>query len=287
MPDRPLIPDLETRTVTFDDAEVREEGGALRFDGHAAVFNSWSSDLGGFREQIQRGAFRKVLRQGADVRFLFNHNPDLVMARSTVKDGPGSLRLSEDSTGLAVEATLVNTPAAANLRELVTTGVVSGMSYHFSMRNGGQDTWNADYTERSVVQFGGLHDVGPVTYPAYPATDASMRSHVCGFEIVDERGGVDEDLLKVVAQRIHRGSVNVSETERSRVDAAFARIGCLSPWMEELARRTLGLEPADASALSAEAKGADIALVSSGQQRLAAMRTRLIDRELNKRGVSA
>jgi hypothetical protein len=43
------------------DMEVREDGERLIFQGHAAVFDRLSEDLGGFRERIQRGAFRKVL----------------------------------------------------------------------------------------------------------------------------------------------------------------------------------------------------------------------------------
>ena len=286
-PVRPLIPDLETRTVGFDDAEVREAGTSLIFEGHAAVFDSWSEDLGGFREKINRGAFRKVLRNGDDVRFLFNHNEDLIMARSTVKDGPGSLRLSEDSTGLAVEAHLVPTSTARDLRELTRTGVVSGMSYHFSMRDGGEDDWNDDYTERSIVQFGGIYDVGPVTYPAYQAAGGSMRSLVCGIEVVDDRGTVQEDLLGVIAARIHRGTIHASETERARVDAAFARIGRLSPWTEELARRTLVTGLADASASFIGGEGLADQLAASGQRTaLAAMNARLIDRKLKLRGVT-
>lgn len=288
MSDRPLIPDLETRTAVFDGVEMREAGGELRFEGHASVFDSWSEDLGGFKEQVLRGAFRKVLSNPAtDVRFLQNHNPDLVMARSTVREGVGSLRLSEDATGLNVDAVLVPTTAARDLKQLVDAKVVTGMSYHFTMRNGGQDTWNPEFTERSIVQFGGLLDVGSVTYPAYAATDSAMRSHACGIEIIDERGTVQEDILAVVASRIHRGTMHASETERSRVDAAYARIGRLSPWMEELARRTLGLEPAVATATSTEAEETDAPLVAMGQRTtLAALNTRLIDRKFNLRGVT-
>lgn len=286
---RPLIPDLEVRTAVFDGVEMREQNGELRFDGHAAVFDSWSEDLGGFREKIQRGAFRKVLGSpSTDVRFLQNHNPDLVMARSTVKEGVGSLRLVEDTTGLNVEANLVPTAAARDLKKLVDARVMTGMSYHFTMRGGGQDEWNTDYTERSVVAFGGLLDVGSVTYPAYTKTDGSMRSHACGIEIVDDSGTVQEDLLRVVAARIHRGTIHASETERSRVDAAYARIGCLSPWMEELARRTLSLESVDATATSVGAEGTrTVQLVGMGHRpAVAAFDTRQIDRKLRLRGVS-
>jgi len=44
--------------------------------GHGAVFNQLSENLGGFREMIMPGAFNDSL--DADVRSLFNHNPDLI-----------------------------------------------------------------------------------------------------------------------------------------------------------------------------------------------------------------
>ena len=59
---------LEQRHASFDTVEVRAEGDRIIFDGHAAVFDRLSDDLGGFRERIQRGAFRKILDSSPDVR---------------------------------------------------------------------------------------------------------------------------------------------------------------------------------------------------------------------------
>lgn len=279
---RPELPTLERRTVPAG-VEFRDSTeGNLIFEGHAAVFDSWSSDLGGFREMIKPGAFRKALRANPDVRFLFNHNPDLVMARTTVPDGPGSLRLEEDGRGLRVKAELAPTTAANDLRTLAKAGVVDQMSFAFSMRDGGVDDWNSTYTDRTILQFGAVADVSPVTYPAYPETTASMRSQVCGIDIVTSQGEVQEDLLDALAKRIHRGSLIVSDEERSRVDAAFVKVGRLSPWVVEIARRTPGVGSAESLAPPADTEEMDGDATPVGQPnyRLAARKRRLRIKQL-------
>lgn len=266
MPDRPLIPDLETRTAVFDGVEMREKDGELRFEGHASVFNSPSEDLGGFTEQVMRGAYRKVLANpSTDVRFMPNHNPDLVMARSTIRDGIGSLHLQEDTTGLAVDARLVPTTAARDLKQLVDARVITGMSYHFSMRNGGVDEWNDDYTERKIVSFGGLLDVGPVTYPAYQATDASMRS-----------------LVDALAE-----SFRPDLPAEARAAAFRSILGTINP-ESSLAAEITGRALSQASAEVVGAAGLaeelrDEALATGHRAAVAALNTRLIDRQLRMR----
>ena len=95
----------EQRTVDVNVEQMRTEGNTVH--GHASVFNVLSEDLGGFRERIAPGAFTGVL--DADVRLLVNHDPDRILARTK----SGTLRMSQDDTGLAFEAELPTPPTPA------------------------------------------------------------------------------------------------------------------------------------------------------------------------------
>lgn len=169
----------ERRRIPVDRIEVRkQDDGTYTFEGHAAVFDELSEDLGlgfggQFREQIKRGAFKRVL--GDDVRFLINHNPDLVLARTA----SGSLSLSEDPKGLKAVADVAPTSYADDLRVLVERGDVSQMSFAFRIGDQGADEWFEDAdgnVTRTITRVGELFDVSAVTYPAYPQTDAGVRA---------------------------------------------------------------------------------------------------------------
>jgi hypothetical protein len=234
----PALPAIERRTVSLREAEVRDGDDGVTFEGHAAVFDSWSEDLGGFRETIKRGAFRKALKSGHDIRFLVNHDPDKVLARSTVKSGPGSLSMSEDEKGLNVRAHFSNTQLARDLRELVRDRVVTQMSFAWPYGTVRDTIAEGDtLLERTIHEFRELRDVSAVTFPAYASTTASMRSLECGNDLA-------EDDLRRLANEIHAGRLVASDEERAAIDAAFARLEQLSPWMEELARRALGIAAA-------------------------------------------
>ena len=78
--------------------EVRatEDSDGPIISGHAAVFNSPSHDLGGFREYILPGAFKRTLKNSRDILSFFNHDPHYVLGRT----GNKTLTLSEDLQGL-------------------------------------------------------------------------------------------------------------------------------------------------------------------------------------------
>lgn len=152
--------------------ELREaDEDAFTFVGHAAVFDQPSEDLGGWTERIKRGAFKRVL--GDDVRFLINHDPNLLLARSR----SGTLRLKEDVRGLAVEADIAPTTLGRDLRILLERGDMTQMSFAFIVAPEGSE-WDEDDDGnliRTVTRMGSLLDVSPVTYPAYPQTDGGVR----------------------------------------------------------------------------------------------------------------
>ena len=168
------------------EGEIRTEGDGNTFVGYAAKFNVPSEPLP-FTERIAPGAFGKSLRQRSkDVRLYINHNSDMVLASKR----SGTLRLVEDEVGLRVEADLPDTTAARDLRALMTSGVVSTMSFGFTVPRGG-DKWSGNGMERTLTGIN-LHEVSVVTgFPAYPQTEAAVRS----LEKLSERTGIAVDEL--------------------------------------------------------------------------------------------
>ena len=162
----------ERRTIEVELRVERREDGPPKIRGHAAVFNSLSEDLGGFREQIAPGAFADAVKTD-DVRALWNHNPDFVLGRNRSK----TLRLSEDTKGLSIEIDPPDTQFARDLLVSIERGDVSQMSFAFSVRANGQN-WGKDDDGKVVRTLTNvrLYDVSPVTFPAYTQTDVAVRS---------------------------------------------------------------------------------------------------------------
>lgn len=181
------IDGIERRTVPFVWVQTRaqEAGDGVGFEviGHAAVFNDLSEDLGVFDpwyERIAPGAFRDVLKRKPDVRALFNHDPNLVLARTK----NGTLHLAEDSDGLQYRAEVpAGLSYGEDLRILLDRGDVDQSSFAFRV---GESRWdeeeNPDDVDgdpvliRTITKFSDLFDVSPVTYPAYPTTDSGLAT---------------------------------------------------------------------------------------------------------------
>ena len=161
----------ERRTFTVRDIEARQaEDGTMRMAGYAAVFNEASLPLP-FIERIAPGAFTKTLQETPDVRLLVNHE-GLPMARTK----NGTMRLSENETGLYFEAELANTQEARDLYTLVERGDVDQMSFAFRVI---RQNWSKDRSERTLTEVSLADgDVSIVTYPAYPATSVEAREAI-------------------------------------------------------------------------------------------------------------
>jgi HK97 family phage prohead protease len=282
----------ERRTVPLSDVDIQEDSGAIRFVGYAATFDTESHNLGGFTEVIRRGAFRSALKadQGDIFFFGLEHNQHQPLARTSIRSGPGRLELREDAKGLRTEAHLVNTSVARDLQELVSAEVVTEMSYGFRMREPGETRilgrQSVERREdggilRTIDSFYRLLDVTTAVGPAYPGTSASMRSLACGREIVDELGEVQQDILDELAWMIHRGDEEASVEERAAIDAAFARIDTVSPWIAERALRAASLSPELRAAVPGKRATVELVDAESGETlnvvafRLAARKRRL------------
>lgn len=179
------LPETDRRelVVQLDEVEWRDSGNAQKKNettlrGHAAIFNSLSEDLGGFRELIEPGFFRAALRKQPDVRLLFNHDPNYVLARTV----SGTLELREDARGLHVFATVDKTIGwVQDLRTSMQRGDIDQMSFAFTLNDEEADDWavTEDGTVVRTLRTDGakeIYDTSVVTYPAYRATHVDMRS---------------------------------------------------------------------------------------------------------------
>lgn len=157
------------KEIRYFNIELRADSEEPKITGHAAVFNQWSEDLGGFREIIRPGAFAKTIKE-ADVRALFNHDPNYVLGRNKA----GTLRLEEDKKGLAIEIDPPDTQWARDLTTSIQRGDIDQMSFGFRTV---KDKWGDDgeTNQRELLEVE-LFDVSPVTYPAYPQTSVGVRS---------------------------------------------------------------------------------------------------------------
>jgi uncharacterized protein len=158
-------PEVRTNSVDF---EVRAEGDGMTFTGYASVFNSPSEDLGGFIEYVAPGAFKRSLQSRNEVKLLWNHDSGEPLASLR----GGTMSLVEDERGLKVTASLPNTTRGRDIAELLRTKVIDSMSFGFNVI---RDSWSKDGQTRTLESVR-LFEVSVVSFPAYQATTAQVRS---------------------------------------------------------------------------------------------------------------
>ncbi len=168
--DKSLTAALERRAFPLAEIRVAEVEGVRHIVGHAAVFDQPSDPMWFGREIVAPGAFADSLSASADVRALFNHDPNCVLGRTRA----GTLSLSEDDRGLAVDCIPPDTQWARDLMVSMQRGDITQMSFGFQtkeQRIGG----TVDDPVRTILR-ADLFDVSVVTFPAYPQTDAQVRA---------------------------------------------------------------------------------------------------------------
>ncbi|MEN6370926.1 MAG: HK97 family phage prohead protease [Armatimonadota bacterium] len=181
----------DRRSYKIELRSITGENGQRRIEGHAAVFNSLSEEIWGFREIIKPGAFANAIVK-SDVRALWNHNPDYVLGRTKAK----TLTIAEDDRGLAVNIIPPDTQFARDLMTSMDRGDIDQMSFAFTVKN---ERWytveenGESFTIREITEVGELFDVSPVTYPAYKDTDVSARTKEALKEYRDAAGAGGPD----------------------------------------------------------------------------------------------
>ena len=247
--DREIIDmkEKEVRSLPIGEYRLAEADadGQRTFTGYAAIWNSASAGLP-FEERIAPSAFKRSLARATAgqkiISFLFGHDETRALATTA----SGRLQLTEDETGLRVEAKLdpADPDAAKVISMLTHESAAAGMSFGFQKV---QDAWDgnqrtikeANLFEVSILAAGGQT-------PAYPATLGLTAIR----QVTAPKIGVEAEALMATLEAVKAGR-ELSSEEVAVIDAVRSK---LAPKQEKVidpsvAVALLAIEAAEGEAL--------------------------------------
>lgn len=194
-------------------------------EGHAAVFNSLSKNLGGFVEDVAPTAFTRTLGDNPDTRALINHEPSMLLGRTR----SGTLRISVDSLGLPYQYDSPDTSYARDLIVSMERKDITQSSFGFYVMQNG-DVWGEtpDGFPKRTLTAVSIHDgdVSPVTYPAYDQTDSGIAGRA--FRSLAAAKGVDPAVVAAAAEEGTLRDLILGEIEPVDLDAIRSRAAARS-----------------------------------------------------------
>ena len=191
----------EIRAFDFEvRAEQNEEHGKF-LSGQPIVYDE-KTDLGWYSEVIDDGALTDTdLR---DVRFLVNHNTDMIpLARSRNNNVNSTMQMEVvPGSGMAIRVNLdtENNAEARSLYSAVERGDISGMSFMFRVDEDSWDDLDSEHPTRHVRSISKVFEVSAVTFPAYEATSIQAR----GLSEALESARTSLESAKAEAREIER-----------------------------------------------------------------------------------
>ena len=166
----------EIRAFEFEvRAEQNEEHGKF-LTGMPIVYGE-RTDLGWYDEIIADGALDETdLR---DVRFLVNHNTDMIpLARSRNNNANSTMQMETiPGKGMAIRVDLdtENNADSRSLYSAVERGDITGMSFMFIVDKDSWEDIGTEHPTRTVLSFRKVFEVSACTFPAYEATSITAR----------------------------------------------------------------------------------------------------------------
>lgn len=142
-------------------------------EGYASTFEPyvlWYEDGYEIREQIDPHAFDNA--DMADAIMQYDHQ-----GRVFARVSNNTLDISTDDHGLKIRADLSKTESARQLYEEIKSGMITQMSFAFSIQ---EDAYDKQEHLRTVTKIRKLYDVSAVSIPANPGTEISARSFAEG-----------------------------------------------------------------------------------------------------------
>lgn len=166
--------DFVLAVIEPEDGEEKDERMLVR--GYASTFNDpytlFEYDGIKYQEQIDARAFDDA--DMSDVIFQYNHE-----GRVFARQSNGTLVVTPDDHGLAIEANLGGTEIGRGLYEEIKGGYTNKMSFGFRVL---EDNWEEKVIDgdtvnlRTITKVGKVYDVSAVSIPANDATSISVRN---------------------------------------------------------------------------------------------------------------
>lgn len=171
---------VEVRTFRSGSLRSMSQGDEMVIAGRALSYGVLSSDLGGYREQLQRGCFTRSLKSGQDVLCRREHQTGFLLGRTK----NGTLQLSDGPDGLDFTCKIdPSDPIAVSTHSAVRSGLIDSMSFAFTVDGNDGESFDSSTDEngrsivRRTIKRAMLADVAPVAAPAYPqGTSVSARA---------------------------------------------------------------------------------------------------------------
>lgn len=194
------MPRLEFR---MQDSKMSDKGDMV-VSGYVNETEQLSHELGigkRFKEKIKRGAFKRAIAKAStDIDFLAEHDSSVVLA-STKND---TLQLTEDDKGLYMEARIINTSAGRDWYEMISSGLITNMSFGFKSVS---DEWRSlgeDLYERTIEELE-LFEVSAVRNPAYAQSTISNRGlYTSDEDVIPDNIKEDIDMEQRTADQLLR-----------------------------------------------------------------------------------
>lgn len=150
------------------DSEFYVEGYASTFNDPYVLFEDWDGNE--YREIISTDAFKEA--DMSDVIMQYDHEGKVLARMSN-----GTLIVEPDAHGLFIAADLGGSQAARDLYEEISNGLVTRMSWAFSV---GADEYDRDSKTTTITRVKKVYDVSAVSLPADPNTEISARNLLNG-----------------------------------------------------------------------------------------------------------
>lgn len=194
------------KNVEFRNIDIKVE--SRRIEGFIP-YNSESSDIG-FYETLDPHCFDKTLRESKDIRALFNHTDENILARTK----NNSLHFENREDGLYFNFEAPNTTIGNDVLEMAKEDLLSGTSFGMIVMN---DEWRTvEGRQCRKVKEARLIEVSVLTsLPAYPDSAVYCRSlseALGGKETLDD---TDIDSIKAEMEKL---SALLPKKEEESVD---------------------------------------------------------------------